>query len=81
MNQTINEPIEVAGVYKNHHFKPVKFLWRSKTYQVEQITLISELKDGNVRRRLYSIICKGNLYRLLFDRDAESWKLEEIWCE
>lgn len=81
MYQTIDEVIVVAGVYKPGGFYPVKFQWRQRTYQIEKTTFITELKDGGVRQRMYSVLVKGTLYRLKFDRAAEQWWLQEVWCE
>lgn len=81
MFQIIGEKIIVAGVYKNAIFLPKKFSWRDKTYLIEQITLISQIRDGQVKKRLYSVLSQKTLYRLLFNRDTEIWTLEEIWVE
>ncbi len=43
--------------------------------------MVTELKDGGVRQRLYSVVVGPNVYRLLFNRDTEEWWLEEVWCE
>lgn len=81
MFTSINEPISVAGVYHHHTFTPRKFKWRGQEYSVEKITLRSDTKDGGIRQRLYSVMAGGNLYRLTFNRDQETWMLEEIWHE
>jgi hypothetical protein len=81
MYQTIHEQITVAGVYKSHTFTPRKFLWRKKPYLITEITLKADTKDGGVIKRLYSVVVKGNVYRLEFNRDNENWWLEEVWCE
>ncbi|HYD35752.1 MAG TPA: hypothetical protein VD999_06810 [Vitreimonas sp.] len=81
MYQTIHEKIDVIGVYSHSTFKPVKFQWRDRVLKVEKITSIADIKDGGVKRRLYSVLVKGNLYRLLFHRDGEFWMLEEVWVE
>lgn len=81
MFQTIGEPIIVAGVYKSHTFIPKKFLWAKKAYSIDAITLISDTKDGMVRKRIYSVTVAKTLYRLLFNRETEQWTLEEMWIE
>jgi hypothetical protein len=81
MYQTIHETVRVAGVYDQGKFAPRKFQWKQKTYPIDQITLISNMKNGGVRQRFYSIMSNGNMYRLSFNRDDESWFLEEVWCE
>lgn len=79
MYQTINEPIEVAGVYTRSTFLPKKFRWKNREYLIQEITLKSDAKDGGVRTRLYSVLVAKELYRLKFNRENESWILEEIW--
>jgi hypothetical protein len=81
MYQTIGETISVAGWYLKGHFKPVKFKWRNHTYPISETTLTSEIKDGGVRKRLFSVMAENNLYRLEFDRDLETWELSEVWFE
>lgn len=81
MYQTIGEEIAVAGSYKNHHFKPFKFLWKNKELKIDQVTLVSDIKDGGVKKRWYSVVVGKEVYRLLFDREVEKWTLEELWVE
>ncbi|MEO8581036.1 MAG: DUF6504 family protein [Patescibacteria group bacterium] len=81
MYQTIDEPIEVAGVYTKSTFIPKKFRWKNREYLIQQVTLKSDTKDGGVRKRLYSVLVGKELYRLTFNRESESWTLEEIWLD
>ena len=81
MFQTIGEKIAVAGVYRGGTFTPKKFLWQTRTYSIDVITLVSDTRDGAVRRRIYSVLCGKTLYRLSFNRETESWMLEELWVE
>lgn len=87
MYQTIGEKIEVATVYAPAHpklptkLKPIKFKWQGRVYPIDQITLVVDAKDGGIRQRLYSVVVKGNVYRLQFNRENELWTLEEIWLD
>lgn len=81
MYQTIHEQVEVAGVFSHSKFVPRKFRWRSREYLVEAITYTGEFKDGGVRSRQYSVLAKGTLHRLLYNRETEAWYLEEVWYE
>lgn len=87
MYQTIGEKIEVICHYGGSvaglagKLKPLKFRWQGQVYSIQQITLATDTKDGGVRKRLYSVMSGGNVYRLSFNRDNESWSLEEIWME
>ncbi len=79
--QRIHEPIAVAGTYQHHTFTPKKFRWNQRTFAIDTITLTSNIKDGGVKKRLYSVSSGPNIYRLEFNRDTESWWLEEIWID
>jgi hypothetical protein len=81
MYQTIHEPIVVAGVFQQGVFNPKKFRWNERIYQVDQITLQANLRDGGVQQRSYGVVSGANLYRLLYNRDSEEWFVEEVWCE
>jgi hypothetical protein len=81
MYQRIGEKIEVAGVYNSKGFEPKRFKWQTRLYDVDQVTLRVNAKDGGRRLRLYSVMVKGTAYRLRFDRDDEQWLLEEVWYE
>lgn len=81
MYQKINQKIWVAGVYKNTSFQPVKFQWKNRLFPIEEITLQSDAKDGQVHKRLYSVLSGKEVYRLEFNRNSEIWYLREIWVE
>lgn len=81
MYQSIHEAIQVVGVYRQRRFKPVKFQWQQRVLPVDEITMETELRDGGIKQRMYSVVSGGNVYRLLFNRDSEEWWLEEVWCE
>jgi hypothetical protein len=81
MYQTIGESISVAGVYTNGKFKPRKFQWRGGTFLIDSSCSVHDFRDGMVRKRRFSVMAKGNVYLLEFNRDTEAWKLEQVWVE
>lgn len=81
MYQIIHEQIEVAGVYNHLKFTPKKFKWKNKVYSIKEITLTAEMKDGGVKKRFFSVVSQGEVYRVIFDRENEKWWLEEKWVE
>lgn len=81
MYQKINQKIWVAGVYKNTSFTPVKFQWGKKQFPIQEITLQSNIKDGQIYKRFYSVISGREVYRLEFNRTSETWYLKEIWVD
>lgn len=81
MFQTIGEKIEVAGVYRQAQFIPKKLKWRTQILAVKQVTLLTDIKEGLVRKRMYSVMVDSTLYRIVFNRETEVWTLEELWTE
>jgi len=81
MYQSIHDHISVVGIYQMGKFIPKKFKWRNKVLKIAEVTLSSDVKDGGVRKRLYSVMAENNLYRLTFNRDQEVWTLDEVWYE
>lgn len=81
MYQKIAETIAVVGSYNRHHFIPRKFLWRNREFIIKEITLISDVRDGAVKLRWYSVLVGQEVYRLLFNRDSETWTLDELWID
>lgn len=81
MYQTIGEPIRVVGVYERQTFVPKKFRWHDRTYVIDRVTFVTDIRDGLTRKRTYSVTCGPNAYRLLFDRTQETWVLKELWVE
>jgi len=81
MYETIDESISVLGVFRSGSFVPRKFLWRDCEYRVEQVTFVTDIRDGAENLRQYSVVAKGASYRLLFNRTHETWQLKELWCE
>ena len=81
MYQTINENISVVGVYVNFKFIPKKFKWKERIFLIKEITLSNDVKDGVIKKRLYSVLANDNLYRLEFNRESEKWQILEVWVD
>lgn len=81
MFQSIHEKIAVSGTYHQARFIPQSFVWQHRRYPVEAITLVSNIQDGQHHKRMYSLMASNRLHRVVFDRDRETWMLEEIWYE
>lgn len=82
MYASIQEPIAVIGSYlPDRSFQPKKLQWRAKEFRIEQITWKSDIKDGGIKKRLYSVVTSGQLFRIEFNRENEQWTLCEVWVE
>lgn len=81
MYQDVYEQISVIGIYTTNTFIPKKFLWHSKEYLIREITWKSDVKDGGVKKRFYSVMSGNELYRIEFNRETENWILQQIWIQ
>lgn len=81
MYQTVDEAIDVVGSYSHGRFVPKKFRWGKRVLVINQVTLQSDTKDGDVRKRLVSVTVGKEVYRLEFNRENEQWYLREVWAE
>ncbi|HEX7017863.1 MAG TPA: hypothetical protein VF209_03070 [Patescibacteria group bacterium] len=75
----LHDRIQVIGIFTFKGFIPKKFQWKDKVYLINQVTLVSDVKDGGLRQRWYSVEVRGNVYRLLYNRDHDEWWLEEVY--
>lgn len=81
MYQTIGEEILIIGIYQKGRFTPKKIQWRKNTLVINQICSVHDFKDGAVRKRRFSVMSGTTLYLIEFDRDRETWLLEQVWVE
>lgn len=81
MYQAIGEEIQVVGVFAQGKFRPKKFQWRRQVYPIEEITLTAKARDGEVRYQYFSVLSRGNLYRLQYNWETQHWIIAEVWCE
>jgi hypothetical protein len=81
MYEEIDEDISVIGIYQKYRFFPKKFKWQSRVFSVDEITLSNDVRDGAIKKRLYSVVSGGNVYRLEFNRESEQWKILEVWVD
>jgi len=81
MNQTINEPIRVAGVFERSCFKPIWFDWNNKRLKISKVTFTTDYKQGLVKHKTYSVIAEDNLYRLHFNLISLDWILKSVWLD
>lgn len=81
MYQTIHEQVRVAGVFNRSFFKPVWFEWNERMLRIQEVTLVSDYKQGLVKNRVYSVVADDNVYRLTFDLNSLDWVLESVWID
>lgn len=81
MYQRLHEVVIVAGVFHHSQFEPIWFDWQQQRHQVEETTLVTDVKDGGVSKQIYSVQTKDDLFRLEFNRDTDDWLLTAVWID
>ena len=81
MYQRIGEAVSVAGVYRAGHFVPKKFKWRQRVLPIQAVHSVHDFKDGAVRKRRFSVSARNTVFLLEFNRDLETWFLDQLWVE
>ncbi len=79
MYQRMHETIRVAGVFAASNFRPVWFDWQGRKMDIDDITLITDFKQGGIRHKIYSVVVTGDVYRLVYDLKNQDWFVEAVW--
>lgn len=79
--ETINEKVDVVGIFSSFKFTPCQFRWNKRDYEISQITAVHEMVDGSSRKKIYSVLSQGTLYLLEYNLNNEEWKLKQLWQE
>jgi hypothetical protein len=81
MNEEINETIQVAGLFKDGEFKPLKFLWKNREYVVSAINLAYSRFEGRSKIYFFAVSDNHNYFKMQFDSDSLVWTLLESYTE
>jgi hypothetical protein len=81
MYQEINDPIEVAGIFKTGKLIPLKFLWKGREYAVKQINLTYHHFEGKVKIYFFTVSDNANYFKLQFNSDTLGWTLLESYVD
>ena len=76
---TIDEPIQVAMLFRGEEIRPHAFLWNGHRYEVRHVTLVHKTHIGDVLQWHFTVqTIQGSTARLAFDTLSLGWQLEEM---
>jgi hypothetical protein len=81
MFSTVNQPIQVAAVFKNGQLKPLKFLWQGREFSVRAVNLSYSRYEGRSKLYFFAVNDKSNFFKLEFNSDSLAWTLLECYTE
>ena len=81
MLQEINEPIQVATIFKDGKILPCKFFWHGREYLVQKINLTYHHFEGRAKIYYFAVSDSVNYFKLQFNADNLNWTLLESYVE
>jgi hypothetical protein len=81
MYEQINDPIQVATLFKNGELRPLKFLWKGREFPVQAINLAYSQFDGRSKIYYFAVSDNNNYFKLQFNSDNLMWTLLESYVE
>jgi hypothetical protein len=81
MYEEINDPIQVASLFKDGELKPLKFLWHGKEFAVKAINLAYSRFEGRAKIYYFAVSDQNNYFKLRFNSDDLVWTLLESYVE
>lgn len=77
----IDEPVQVAMLFRGQEVRPSAFLWHGHRYEVERILLVHKTRVGDVLRWHFTVAIPGGSAILIFDTFSLAWQLTAIEAE
>lgn len=83
MQTTINEAVDIELVClidrrRKYPSWPRKMNWRGKIYEFERVAYYHKSRVGRVIYHVFHMSDGASDFRLVFDPEVLSWKLEEV---
>lgn len=81
MYEKINEPIEVVAEFGKRSLRPYVFRWQGREYEIKDVNFIHSAPKGKGMLFYFSVSDDTNYFKLCFNSQDLSWKLEEMYTE
>jgi ribosomal protein S19 len=77
---SFNEEISVITIHDHQkkQNKPLKIKWRNRTYKISKIGYHYKVHVGKTLHHIFSVTDGNNFFKLNYNTDSLSWKLEEM---
>lgn len=75
MSTLVDEPISTGVVFQTGRVRPVWFLWRSRRYDLQAVTLSWRRKEGRATILHLSVTDGATGFELAFNQDTLAWRL------
>jgi hypothetical protein len=80
MIESIEEPIEVLGLFRGGGLQPLRFRWKNRVIQVRKVTGDWSVNDGRDRIYYFSVLGdNSDYYELSYHTRKLAWQLSRVW--
>lgn len=76
--ESIAEPVRVLAAFAGGSCKPLRFVWKGRTYKVEQINGRWIDRQGDLYSLHYSVQCGNETFYLHFAAKEVQWWLDQL---
>lgn len=77
MAESIREDIKVIAVF-DLGMRPVKFRWRSRLFEIKEVTHTWASRDGRASILHFSVTDGAGLYELSYNQSTLRWSIEAM---
>jgi len=77
----VNEPISVVALFKGTKIRPLLFKWAGRDWSVRTVNLVHSTRTGREKLTYFSVSDAANTFKLCFNSETLTWRLEEVWSE
>jgi hypothetical protein len=80
MIESIEEPIEVLGLFRGGVVQPLRFRWKNRVVRVSKVTGDWSVNDGRDRIHFFSVLGdNSDYYELSYHTRKLTWELSRVW--
>ena len=78
----VEEPVDVAAVFRGGKLRPTVFLWRGRRYEIRRVLGTYRAMKGRYLELYYSVMSDNpEVYELRFSTEGMSWSLVRVHGE
>jgi len=77
-NLELNEKIEVLAWFQNTKILPKTFIWKNKSYAIDNVNYYWQERSGSETINCFSVQSGPNTYQISFNNSSYFWKIDKI---
>ena len=78
MGTRVDEPVKAGVVFGPEGIKPVWFIWKKRRYEVRDVTMRWQTKEGSATILHLGVTDGANVFELTCNQQTLTWRLAEV---